>query len=53
MTNEELISEARELVKHAITSTDEEVRGHRGTVARCLCGWASAWAVRDGSAESD
>lgn len=39
--------------EHKVTSTDEQVRGYPGTVARCECGWSSAWAVQDGSAESD
>lgn len=38
---------------HAVTSSDEMVRGYRGTVARCRCGWSSAWSVQDGSAEAD
>lgn len=37
--------------KHSVTSTDQNVRGYPGTVARCICGWSDAWAVRDGSAE--
>jgi len=40
-------------VKHEGTCTDEDVRGHRGTVARCSCGWKSSWSVMDGSAEAD
>ena len=38
---------------HEVVTTDEVVRGHPGTVARCSCGWISRWWVRDGSAESD
>jgi hypothetical protein len=37
---------------HKTTCTDELVRGHGGTVARCTCGWRDAWGVRDGSAEA-
>ena len=40
-------------IKHAITSTDEIVRGRPGTVARCACGWSTHWGIRDGSAEAD
>lgn len=43
--------------KHEITSTDEMVTKsfgtYPGTVARCTCGWKSAWTCRDGSAERD
>lgn len=38
---------------HDVITTDEEVRGRPGTVARCSCGWVSHWGIRDGSAESD
>lgn len=38
---------------HSVTTADTTVRGHPGTVAKCSCGWKSAWGVRDGSAESD
>jgi hypothetical protein len=39
-------------VKHGITSVDQLVRGHPGTVVTCLCGWQDAWGVSDGSAEA-
>lgn len=39
--------------KHEVVITDEIVRGGPGTVARCSCGWVSAWGVQDGSAEAD
>ena len=41
------------MAEHGITTNDETVRGHPGTVATCTCGWRSSWGVRDGSAESD
>lgn len=39
--------------EHEVKTEDTQVRGYPGTVATCRCGWRSAWAVRDGSAESD
>ena len=41
-----------EPVKHETTCTDEKVRGYRGTVARCTCGWEDRWAIQDGNAEA-
>ena len=46
-------------VQHEVTATDEMVNSRvgypprPGTVARCACGWKSAWWLRDGSAEAD
>ena len=37
---------------HTMKITDETVKGHKGTVARCSCGWVCGYAVRDGSAEA-
>lgn len=37
---------------HHTTCTEEQVRGHRGTVARCTCGWSDAWAIQGGNAEA-
>lgn len=34
------------------TAEDGEVRGRRGTIATCTCGWRDAWGVQDGSAEA-
>jgi len=42
-----------DVAEHNVICTDEAVRGSRGTVARCLCGWNSSWGVMDGSAEAD
>lgn len=39
-------------VKHETTCTDEQVRGYRGTIARCTCGWSDAWALQGGNAEA-
>ena len=41
------------MADHGITAEDTMVRGYPGTIARCLCGWDTAWSVRDGSAEAD
>lgn len=43
------------MTAHNVTIEDAEVRGHRGTKWKCSCGGGGggAWAVRDGSAESD
>lgn len=38
--------------EHSTTCTDEQVRGHWGTVARCICGWKDAWAIQGGNAEA-
>ena len=38
--------------EHRVTCTDEQVRGCRGTVARCVCGWADAWMLQGGNAEA-
>lgn len=35
-----------------MTVADETVRSRPGTVARCSCGWSSAWGIQDGSAEA-
>lgn len=52
------IEEARDRGSHVVISTDELVNktgyaSRPGTVARCSCGWRSAWMTRDGSAEAD
>ena len=39
--------------EHVTTCIDGTVRGYRGTSWKCTCGAGGAWAVRDGSAESD
>lgn len=40
------------MAEHEVTCTDETVRGSRGTVARCACGWSDAWAIQGGNAEA-
>lgn len=37
---------------HKTTCTDGLVRGQRGTIATCTCGWRDAWGMQDGSAEA-
>lgn len=44
--------EVSEPAAHTMKVTDETVKGHEGTVARCSCGWVCGYAVRDGSAEA-
>ena len=45
------------MAEHRVTSKDLPVyrygKSYPGTVAQCICGWSSSWAVRDGSAEAD
>lgn len=40
------------MIQHKVTCTDEQVRGYRGTVARCICGWYDAWTLQGGNAEA-
>lgn len=37
---------------HTTTCTDGMVRGRRGTIATCTCGWRDTWGIQDGSAEA-